>query len=423
MFCLAPPPAFTAFESPPQNLPAHEYLPYLQERIRQKRIALHKKDDPSIEYTVKDGILQFKSSKNIKSKILGWLQRGFSQDDVADILFTPQHMEHGPEWQQAVLARHEAHLLGIAEMAQKSLFDHAESPVSRLAVITAAVGVADVPLLFPYTRRAPGGGAVVIIPRALIIIPMWFAALRRLPRPWNEMPYTGEPLRRLLGTAGVAIKAMMGHTIVGTNTYMFELLHSQEMKIGLGGNEYEHTWVAAPELADFGKRHETKLCERFVIAHELAHVALGHHAMPFEQKNSQNVFERRRQAELEADHLALQVLLDLSPAARSTMNDLQHVFSGHQIVDALVALFLLFHVVEDHKAIAQSDSSHPPAEERLRRLIEAMIPETEGRRRFFSEIYPAMKQDQEVLDEMLGTAIALAKPKMVSHPDSKMSWL
>ena len=89
MFCLTPPPAYVTFESPPpHHLAAHEYLLHLQSRIRQKRIALHKKDDPSIEYTIKDGILLFKSGKNIKNKILGWLKRGLSKDEVADILFT-----------------------------------------------------------------------------------------------------------------------------------------------------------------------------------------------------------------------------------------------------------------------------------------------------------------------------------------------
>jgi hypothetical protein len=427
MFCLTSPGTLRS-EAPPRGLNSHQYLSHLQDQIRQKRIALHKADDPSIEYTIKDGILQFNAPANIKNKLLALLKRGFSEKDVADLLFTPQIVEGGREWQQAVLAGHEEHLLAIAEKVRRSLYDHAENPVSQQLISTAAIGLADVPLVFPYTTSAPAGGSVVIIPRALIIIPMWFAALRRLPRPWNELPFEGEPLRRLLGTAGVAIKAMMGLTMIGTNTYMYELLHSEEMKIGFGGDDFSMNWKASSELAEFGRRHETTLCERFAIAHELAHVALGHteiaRAMQrLGRSNDGKQAQWMRRAEFEADELALQVLLDLSPAARGTMMDYQHVFNGHQILDALLVLFLLFHVVEDHKAMAQPAASHPPAQERLRRLIELLVGDPEGRKRFFDEIYPQITQDQEVLDAMLGTAIRLAKPKVVSHPDGRMRWL
>jgi hypothetical protein len=297
-------------------------------------------------------------------------------------------------------------------------------PACRAVCERTAIGVADVPVVDPYTERVAGRGAVVVLSRGLVHLPTWFAALRALPRPWNELPLADDPLRRLVGTAGIVMKIMLNRTVIGTNAYMRELLQSEELRDGLGAvdSRGELQWAPSPDARK--AMQEVSLCERFVIAHELAHVALGHTEIGplLRTKEPSKHPEWRRASEHAADAFALQALVESSPKwLLSDPRDFRHLFVSDPVVDAMIALFLLLGVSEDPKVAGRPRTTHPPARERFRRIMDALFM-GHPHRRSLESCFPILVQDQEVLSQMLGSALITAKPRFLSHPDTEMRW-
>jgi hypothetical protein len=408
-------------------LSPRDYLAFVQERLRRARVEAVKAVDPTIASSIADGVLLFKETRTAAELRRAMERDGFSREEIDDLLLRPQFvLPEGESWQRDGFRLYEQHLSEVVDECKEVLADGVP-PVAVAGLEQTAIGSADVPFFDAGADFVPRGGAYVLLARSLLILPMWFAALRRLPRPWNEQDLEGEALRRFLGAAAIAIKAGLGDTMVGYYSYTHELLSTSELAasgrlLPLGLDRL------ARLAAQLEQRNDLLSCERFIVGHELAHVLMGHSEWlrswgpPSRWSPAQHV-ERARQlrdAEFGADVLGLMVLVKLTPAASTRNLKPGYVFNGDERLDALIVLFMLFHVLEDPADGSAEAATHPTALQRLRALAGLLVKRTAGpggEARFMAEIWPAIEQDMDVLRTMLIGAIVQAKPRIIRHAD------
>jgi hypothetical protein len=412
-----------------ESLSPQDYLRFVQEHIRHTRITAVHAVNPSIRASTADGILIFSESKTPEDLRRSMEGSGFTKEEIDDLLFRPQFvLPDGESWQRDGFLRYEQHLREVADECWQTLTRELPDFIGAM-LKEMAIGTADIPFLDAGADFVPRGGSYVLLSRNLLILPMWFAALRRLPRPWNEQQLEGEVLRRFLGAAAIAVKAIWGHTMVGYYTYSHELLESKELLasgrlLPLGLSPLQRL------EAELAQRNDLLLCERFIICHELAHVLMRHTELlrswgPRDSWSRTEQLQRAKQlreAELNADQMALMLLVRLTPAPRAGIVKPDFVFNADEKLVVLIVLLMLFHVMEDPATSSASDAIHPPALTRLKQLARVLIRLTSGSEwemRFLAEVWPSIEQDMDVLRTLLITVIAQAKPRLISHADVK----
>lgn len=352
-----------------------DYMNQLIEAIQDQRIEAHDRLlGRLVEPTLEDGILQFPPTDTTRYEEY-LKQGGLSDDFVQDLLFTPLSYPGGLEWQRERLKAHRDHLVSIGESVKAWIETKRAAPAAAgIDLRDVPIGLADVPTCSAGAGFVPGGGAFILLNRGMIVLPSWFAALRKLPHVWNELDPRDEGLLVPLGAAAVALKAMRSVSLPGLNRFTHDLLRTGEFCSILSDSWH------LPASAQFdGMRKENVLCERFMLGHEFAHIALGHTNRLSEWRDDWDLPEEERlerlasvqQWELEADQFALAVMLDLSRDSRRAMHDFKHLFCTDQALDALFCLFALFHV--DEVLTEPRDANerlHPPAKERFLHIVE-----------------------------------------------------
>jgi hypothetical protein len=114
---------------------------------------------------------------------------------------------------------------------------------------------------------------------------------------------------------------------------------------------------------------KTFASELFILAHEFAHVALGHTGacvnaqLGMARKTHVRKFNWEQQQELDADLKAIEWLYHLKGKNISTLSQLATKFPI-MCAEALV----LIHFVESHVGFPDATSTHPPASERLKNI-------------------------------------------------------
>jgi hypothetical protein len=411
------------------SLSPQDYLRFVQEHVIRTRVDAVRAVDPAARFSTRSGILLFTESQTAEETRESMKQNGYAKEEIDDLLCRPQFLfPDGEAWQRDGFRMYDRHVRDVADEVWKTLIDgmpdFAIEPFRKMAI-----GPADVPFFHAGADYVPSGGSYVLLARNLLILPMWFAALRKLPRPWNEQELEGEVLRRFVGAAAIAVKAFTGNTIVGYHSYTHALLNSPEL---LASGRMLPTGLTKEQRleAELTQRNDLLSCERFIIAHELAHVLMLHTEKLREwgprsgwsRAQSLQRAKELREAETNADILALSVLVRLTPAANSNILKPGYVFTGDERLDVLIVLFMLFHVMEDPGESTAPDAIHPPALERLMIMARVLIGRTQGpevEKRFFAEFWPKIEQDMDVLRTLLAAAVVQAKPRIISHADAE----
>jgi hypothetical protein len=121
-----------------------------------------------------------------------------------------------------------------------------------------------------------------------------------------------------------------------------------------------------PMLAQLGDAF-ARVCEAFLLAHEYAHITLGHRPRELEagagSYHAQG-FEARQ--EFEADELAFRIVMRAFPHPEHVYVSVAGLFAGLHLAERGFAL------AEGNAAPIPQSGSHPPAIERRRRLLDLM---------------------------------------------------
>ncbi|MFZ2539884.1 MAG: hypothetical protein WAX04_13460 [Oscillospiraceae bacterium] len=130
--------------------------------------------------------------------------------------------------------------------------------------------------------------------------------------------------------------------------------------------------------------------ETFIVAHELAHICLGHLNSCLNEPlffNREDLlvrkFNRDQQMEFEADVLAVKWLSLL----KQKQDDMITQTFGSFFISFALEVFMLFHIIEVNFGIPKDTSSHPPAVSRLNYILNnCSTIMSEGDREFVKEM-------------------------------------
>jgi hypothetical protein len=229
--------------------------------------------------------------------------------------------------------------------------------------------------------RASSNGVNVTVNHGIATLPFWLAALRRLPRPWDDIDPS--QCKELAGFAGVTEYVLRGTRAPGLNEFIAELSETNELRwwaTGYGGwySNPDGSGLLVPqdELDGGGTEkssHVRITMETFMLCHELAHVALGHlDRFVAGQRNRWSKRQRlhrhaeQHQKEIEADALAIEMTCYLRPfSVRPGLTD--RIFAPIPLVEALVSFYLLLACGEPrYESIREiNERTHPVAITRL----------------------------------------------------------